>query len=299
MALRCAIAVTSSRRFCGLVCFFCCLLTSASAQRALNDPNSLRGNSIAYDSDAGAVIVVTVFTESSKVRLDRQSVVRLLNKRTQTVVWETTTDRSEAVFGSVQYGGYEIEVSAVGFLTANSELEVGSSQGPFEINVVLERDPAAVNLNVADDAMPPRARKNTRRAVAALRSGNLKAAQKRLGEAYKLIPTSAELNFLLGYLYFLEKDFEQARTYLDYATSLNPRHLQALALLGRLELERGDFRTASSALEQAVAVDAEYWLLHDLLAEAHLKQQNYEKARDEAQLAIQKETNKQLPPSLF
>jgi tetratricopeptide (TPR) repeat protein len=297
MALRCAIAVTSSRRFCGLVCFFCCLLTSASAQRAgLNDPNSLRGNSIAYDSDGGAVIVVTVFTESSKVRLDRQSVVRLLNKRTQTAVWETTTDRSEAVFGSVQYGGYEIEVSAVGFLTANSELEVGSSQGPFEINVVLERDPAAVNLNVADDAMPSRARKNTRRAVAALRSGNLKAAQKRLGEAYKLVPTSAELNFLLGYLYFLEKDFEQASTYLDYATSLNPRHLQALALLGRLELERGDFRTASSALEQAVAVDAEYWLLHDLLAEAYLKQQNYEKARDEAQLAIQK-GNKQATPA--
>jgi hypothetical protein len=125
----------------------------------LNDPNWLRGNSIAYDSDGGAVIVVTVFTESSKVRLDRQSVVRLLNKMTQTAVWETTTDRSEAVFGSVQYGGYEIEVSAVGFLTANSELEVGSSQCPFEINVVLERDPAAVNLNVADDAMPSRARK--------------------------------------------------------------------------------------------------------------------------------------------
>jgi hypothetical protein len=155
----------------------------------LNDPNWLRGNSIAYDSDGGAVIVVTVFTESSKVRLDRQSVVRLLNKMTQTAVWETTTDRSEAVFGSVQYGGYEIEVSAVGFLTANSELEVGSSQGPFEINVVLERDPAAVNLNVADDAMPSRARKNTSRAVAALRSGNLKAAQKRLGEAYKLVPS--------------------------------------------------------------------------------------------------------------
>lgn len=299
MTLRCTMAVTSSRRFCGLVCFFCCLLTAASAQRAgLNDPNSMRGNSVAHESDGDAVIVVTVFTESSKLRLDRQSVVRLLNKRTQTAVWETTTDRSEAVFGSVQYGSYEVEVSAVGFLTANSELEVGPSQGSFGINVVLQRDPTAVNLDVVDDVVPSRARKNTRRAVAALRSGNLKAAQKRLGEAYKLVPTSAELNFLLGYLYFLEKDFEQASTYLDYATSLDPRHVQALTLLGRSELERGDFRTASSALEHAVAVDARYWLLHDLLADAYLKQQNYEKARDEAQLAIQKGNKEATPAQL-
>jgi tetratricopeptide (TPR) repeat protein len=225
-------------------------------------------------------------------------VVRLLNKRTQTAVWETTTDRSEAVFGSVQHGGYEIEVSAVGFLTANGELEVGPSQGPFGINVVLQRDPAAVNLNVADDAMPLRAQKNIRRAVAALRSGNLMAAQKRLGEAYKLVPTSAELNFLLGYLYSQEKDFEQARTYLDHATSLNPRNVQALALLGRLELERGDFGAARSALEQAVAVDAEYWLPHDLLADAYLKQRDYEKARDEAQLAVRKGNKEATPAQL-
>jgi tetratricopeptide (TPR) repeat protein len=230
--------------------------------------------------------------------LDRQSVVRLLNKRTQTAVWQATTDRSEAVFGSVQHGGYEIEVSAVGFLTATSELEVGSSQGPFEINVVLQGDPAAVNLNVADEAMPSKARKHTRRAVAALRSGNLTAAQKRLGKAYKLAPTSAELNFLLGYLYFQEKNFDQAGTYLDYATVLDPRNVQALTLLGRLELERGDFGAARSALEQAVAVDAEYWLPHDLLADVYLKQQNYEKARDEAQLAIQKGNKAATPAQL-
>ena len=69
----------------------------------------------------------------------------------------------------------------------------------MQIDVVLHRDPAAINLDVADAVMSAKARKETKRAVSALKSANLKEAQKRLDDAYKLAPSSPDLNFLLGW----------------------------------------------------------------------------------------------------
>jgi tetratricopeptide (TPR) repeat protein len=123
-------------------------------------------------------------------------------------------------------------------------------------------------------------------------------AQKELDEAYKLSPGSPDLNFLLGYLYFQKKDFAQAEIYLTTATTINPHSLQALTLLGRAGLERQDYPAARSALEQAVLADADNWLPHDLLADTYLHQQSYDKAHDEAQIAIAKGKSAASPAQL-
>jgi hypothetical protein len=70
--------------------------------------------------------------------------------------------------------------------------------------------------------------------------------------------------------------------------NLNPHSSQALTLLGRTGLERQDYPGARSALEQAILSDAENWLPHNLLADAYLHEKNYDRARDEAQVAITK-----------
>ena len=160
-----------------------------------------------------------------------------------------------------------MEVSAVGYLSTHKELLVTSSVLPQQIEIVLHRDPEAINLDIGNEVLPPKGRKDTKRAVSALKSGNLKEAQKQLDDAYKLFPTSSELNFLLGYLYFQKDDLAQAATYLGTATNLNPHNAQAFTLLGRTGLERQDYPAARSALEQAVLADAENWLSHDLLAD--------------------------------
>jgi len=151
---------------------------------------------------------------------------------------------------------------------------------------------------VADHLLSAKVRKEAKRAVFALKSGNLKEAQKQLDQAYKISPSSAELNFLLGYLYFQKKDFTQAGTYLGAAANLNPNNAQSLTLLGRTGLERQDYPAARSALEQAVMADADNWLPHDLLADTYLRQQNYDKARDEAQIAINKGKSEASPAQL-
>ena len=234
------------------------------------------------------MILLTVFAERTSSHLDRQAVLKLVRQSDQSAVWQTTDDRAQGIFTDVAYGKYDLEVNAVGYLSEHQEINAIDSTRPAEVSIVLQRDPAAINLDVASAIMTPKARKEAKRAISLLKSGKLTQAQKQLSDAYQRAPSSPELNFLLGYLYFQANDLARASTYLGTATALNPGNAQALALLGRTDLERDEYPAARSALEQAVLADPENWVPHSLLADTYLHQQDYEKARDEAQLAIKK-----------
>ncbi|MFZ1159966.1 MAG: tetratricopeptide repeat protein [Candidatus Sulfotelmatobacter sp.] len=267
------------------------LTATASAQRSgiLNDPGSLSDFSTSYNTAPGTgVLVFSVFSEDSRTHLDRQALLKLVNLGAQTAIWQTTEDTSKGIFANVPYGSYDVEVSAVGYFSAHKELQVMSSLRPLEMDIVLHRDPSAINLDVDAGVMSPKARKQTKHAISALKSGNLKEAERQLDDAFKSAPASPELNFLLGYLYFQKKDYAQAGNYLSTAAALKPNNVQTLTLLGRAGLEQRNYPAARSALESAIAADAENWLPHNLLADAYLRQENYGKARDEAQSAIEK-----------
>jgi tetratricopeptide (TPR) repeat protein len=274
------------RLWCALFLFSCLALGRSFGQ---GDPFASIGATTAgtksYQSQ-GAVIVLTVYGDKHAL-LDRQSVIKLENKNTHTTLWETTADKSEAYFVDLLVGEYDIEASAVGYLSAHKPYLVGSSYGTFYVEITLQRDPTSVELNEPNaPAMPAKARKSTQRGVRALKSGNLKGAQKQLEAAYKLVPDSADVNFLLGYLYFLEKNLSQAQNFLAKAVTADPRNAQALTLLGRVRLHRGDYAAAKATLEEAVAADPAYWMAHYLLADACLRQSEFEKSSEQAQIAI-------------
>jgi tetratricopeptide (TPR) repeat protein len=263
-------------------------LSNAFAQRGgLNDPSSLNQVMLSYDTAPGTgVLIFNVYAERSSTHLDRQALLKLVHPVDRSVTFQTTEGNAQGVFTNIPYGDYEVEVSAVGYLSEHKELKVMNSVRPLQMDVVLHHDPAAINLDGADTVMSPKARKDAKRAIALLKSGNLADAQKQLDRAYQQSPSSPDLNFLLGYLYFQKKDFGQAGNYLGTAASLSPHNAQALTLLGRAGLERHDYPAARSELEEAVLADAENWLPHNLLADAYLHQKDYGKARDEAQIAL-------------
>ncbi len=271
------------------------LLTSyldLAAQAAHYDPfNSLgspTSNVPGYENRGGTTLRVTVFGENAKTRLDRQCLVKLTNTNSQNISWQTTDDRSEAGFGDLPAGHYEIEISAVGFVTSYKEFNAMSSFMPVNLDIVLRKDPAAVALRFADAAMPARARKETKQGISALKSGKWDEANKRLSAAYELAPENPDVNFLLGYAYYEKKELARASQFLGAATSLSPGNVQALTLLGRLSLEQEDYGRAVSNLERAVRVDSDYWVAHDLLAASYLKQRKFDAARQQAELAITK-----------
>lgn len=253
-----------------------------------NTPGGTTSGIRGYETHGGATLLITVFSESTKNRLDRQALVKLTSQTQQTTSWQTTSEESEVTFGDLQFGNYDIEISAVGYLTTHKQFQATSSVAPFKFELILQKDPTAVRLEISDAAMPAKARKDAKHGVSALKSGKWDEASKRLSAAYKVAPENSDLNFLLGFLYFQKKDYGRAADFLGSAASLSPSNVQALTLLGRLSLQQDDYGRAVSNLEKAVVLDADYWVAHDLLATSYLKQQKYDKARDEAQVAISK-----------
>lgn len=236
----------------------------------------------------GSVLVLTVYSNGGAL-LDRQAVVKLLNQNDHSVIWRTTEDKSVATFEDVPFGTYDIEVSAVGYLSAQQELKADRALHSYHLDIQIKPDPNAIELKAPGASqLPSKARKQISRGVTDLKSGNLKAAQKRLQAAYKLAPSNSDVNFLLGYLAFQKKELDQAQTFLDKAAVLEPGNVQALTLSGRLRIQREDFVGARKVLEQAVAADAEYWMAHHLLAETYLKLTEFEKAREQAQSAVER-----------
>lgn len=283
------------RRLLTAVFLVASLVAAALAQRTaapkpppVNQESLVESLTLYRTAPGTAVLVFSVFGERSSTHLDRQAVLTLVNSANQSARWATTQDQGKAVLTNIAYGTYDLEVSAVGYLSTHKELHVTESLRPLESEIVLHRDPSAINLDVAEAVMSPKARKQAKHAISLLRSNKLDAAQKQLTQAYQLAPSSPDLNFLLGYVYFQKKDFAQAENYLSTAANIRPHNAQTLALLGRTGLEREDYPAARSALEQAVLADADNWLPHDLLADTYLHQKNYPQARDEAKVAIAK-----------
>jgi tetratricopeptide (TPR) repeat protein len=272
-------------RVVGVCCVALLLCLTAMGQDPFNSMSSPITGAPGYYSNGGTPVIVKVLT-AKDIRLDRQAIVKLSNESTHYETTQTTDGNSESAFVGLQFGHYVLEVSAVGYLTVRKEFQLVSQNSTYTEIIQLDADPAAVNLKADDSAMPPKARKNAKRGVSALKSGNLNAAEKWLDAAYQTVPSNSDVNFLLGYLYFQRKDYAHAQTFLGSAANLNPRDAQALTLLGRLGLQQGDYAGASNALRKAVEADSDYWMAHHFLADAYLKQRDYEKAREQSLLAI-------------
>jgi tetratricopeptide (TPR) repeat protein len=270
------------RLFVGAVLLFNLLPVLASAQRIEGETKTT------YQArDGEALILISVYADNGRTHLDRQSVLKITNQITHVVTWQTTDDKSEAALGLL-FGKYEIEVSAVGYLSERKEVQANNTLITTRMDVVLHHDPSAMDLDIADAAMPPKARGQAKHAVSALKSANLKEAQKSLAAAYKLVPSNPDINYLLGYVAYEQKDLAQARNYLGTATNLNSHSVRALILLGQVELTQDDYPGAAATLEKAVDADSDNWTAHNLLANADLKLKKYEAARHEAELAIAK-----------
>ena len=277
------------RRFVATLSFVLLVAALGFAQRGdgFNSIGSTTDTTRSYESrSGGSILITTVYGPDGKTKLDRQAVVKATNQSSHTMSYQTTDDRAEAPMELV-FGVYDIEVSAVGYLTEIKRVNAVQATSTIRISVALRPDPSAMDLHIAEAEMPSKARKDAKQAVSALKSGKLKDAKKRLVDADKLAPSNADLNYLLGYLSYQEKDLVHAQSYLAAATKINPRHLAALTLLGRVALTQEDYPTASNALEAAIDVSPESWMAHSLLADVYLRQKKYEKAKEQAESALQ------------
>jgi len=245
----------------------------------------LRMSEVKQDFCSERSIQLTVYDES-KARLDRQSVAKLYDRHRDITIWQTTSKESEATLCGVDFGDYDLEVTAVGYITDKRVVHITGTLLVTKLDVFLQKDPTAVELSTADAAIPAKLRRDLKHAVDDLKSGNPKDAQKHLEKVYRFAPSSAQVNFLYGYSFLQLKDLEKSETYLSHAAALDPRREQTLTLLGRVQLQRENYEDARKTLEQATLTKPGDWIAHNLLADVYLRTKEYEKARAQARLAI-------------
>src|SRR5579862_2580709 len=282
-------------------CLSFLFFVSATARAQGVPPVPMQGNielrmndvSINNSCDENQRLIVNVgrIVNDKKIRMDRQAVVKLHDLKRDITTWQTTDSDSKITFCNIDFGDYEIDVIAVGYLIDHRKWHLTGELQERKLDVDLRVDPTAVELAAPDATIPAKARKDSKLAVDALKSANYKEAQKRLEKAYKIAPGSAQVNFLYGYLFFELKQFDKAESYLSKAAAIDPRKVQALTLLGRLQLQDEHYEDARKTLEQAVDTDARYWVAHNLLGDTYLKLKEYDKAREQAQLAIDEGRN--------
>ena len=251
----------------------------------------MRMNDVKPGDCEGGLSLEVIVVDENKHRLDRQSVVKLHDQKLDLTAWQTTSNASNTLFCNVDFGDFDIDVSAAGYLMEHKVVNVLNKFTTLQdrkVEVVLHKDPAAVELGGSDDTVPSNLRKDLKRAASDLKSNNLKAAQKRLDKIYQAAPSSSYVNFLMGYLSLQLKEEEKAEGYLSRSAKLDPGRVQTLTLLGRVQLQREHYDQAQKTLEQAATADSENWTTHNLLADAYLKKKEYEKAREQAQIAIDK-----------
>jgi tetratricopeptide (TPR) repeat protein len=287
--------MTKRSRFCpGFAVFPVCVfllflgLPLALSQGPPAPPGLLSGIRNAETGISSGVyrnLFIKVLSDTN-TKLDRQAVVKLYDKKRNQTVWETTSGDSDVLFQDVDFGDYDIEVSAVGYVTQRKELHVTATIDKLNEDVILQKDPTAIDLKLADEGLPPNARRDAARALFLLKSSKFSEAQKKLERVYTVAPTNAQINFLLGFLYLQLKDQDKAESFFNQSANLDPRRVQTWTLLGRVQLTKEHYEDARKSLERAVEVDSTYWMAHNLLADAYLKLKDYEKARQQAQLAF-------------
>jgi Flp pilus assembly protein TadD len=246
---------------------------------------------IPMNGTAGIEPLTLSVVDEKLAGLNRAATVKVTSENTKQVEWQTSK-APEIRFEDLGPGKYEVEVSALGYLTARKEVQLVGVSRPIHVQVVLRADPDAVELNAADESLPPKASKEIEKGISDLTSGKAKDAEKHFENASKIAPDSARTNFLLGYALFQLNDFDGAQTSLAKATAIDPRDMQALNLLGRLRLARHDFAGAKTTLEAAIGIHPDNPTAHALLADARLNLADYKGALAETDLAIEEGASK-------
>ena len=265
----------------------CCLLSAqVRAQDAGSTPSTLSSF-----RDGSIVLTVQVVGEDRSV-LDVLALVRLRNLTAadKNEKWDTTRLHGEVSFYSLFQGQYVAEVSALGYKTSTTAVDLFGV--PTEtIRVVLTKD-----LNTEAYAAPvanasKKARQAAERGLLSLQTGKLKEAENHLRNAESEAPQNAQVNYLLAIVLLQRKQTEEAEKFFREAIELDPKHVPALTALGGLRFEQKDYQAAAALLQRAIAANPRQWRPHWLLANTLLMQRDDQPALAEAQLAVELSKN--------
>jgi tetratricopeptide (TPR) repeat protein len=204
------------------------------------------------------------------------------------VVMSALANNGKVRFDRVPKTELTAQVVAAGYETAKKAFEV-LDRTEIKVNIDLrpmsDREAAASDRGIA--ALNPKAQKEVRKALEALRENKINDARNRLEAAQRAAPSNSEIEYLYGLCESRANNDASARSHWARALEANPNHLSALLALGQDELRQHQPVDAMPYLNRAVTVDPSSWRVHLLLAQALYDQRNYPEAVKQAQRALE------------
>jgi tetratricopeptide (TPR) repeat protein len=140
---------------------------------------------------------------------------------------------------------------------------------------------------VAPAVLAPNAQKQLGKALEALRANKLREARSHLDAAYRLAPSSADVNYIFGVYSSQANDLDQAKSYWTKALEINPKHLNALLSLADLLLRENKTDEALPLLKRATEAEPSSWRSHALLCHALLMRGSLDEAIEQAERALE------------
>jgi tetratricopeptide (TPR) repeat protein len=185
---------------------------------------------------------------------------------------------------------YNVLVVAPGFERVTKQVDAqAQSTTLMKVTIQLQAAPegedAITDAEIA--ALAPKAQKAVGKAIEALRSNRLAEARSHLETAYRVAPTSAEINYLFGVYSLQLSDRVQAKSYWTKALELYPKHYRALLSLSQALLDENKPGEALAYLDRAVRAEPFSWRAHAIYAEAWLRQGSPDEAVKQAERALE------------
>jgi tetratricopeptide (TPR) repeat protein len=183
---------------------------------------------------------------------------------------------------------YNVLVVAPGYGRVVKPLD---AHGKSLMSFTIELPPPAEGEDAAIDkelsSLNPKAQKAVGKAVEALRSNKPALARSQLETAYRIAPTSAEVNYLYGIYSLQQSDRVQAIAYWTKALELYPKHYRALISMSQALLDENRPEQALPYLARAVRAEPSSWRAHAIYADAYLRQGSAEEAVKQAERALE------------
>lgn len=261
--------------------FLLVLMTApnAGAQHVYSPPDSL--------SEAN----ITVHINGPNNKPLKQQAFVSLSQRGSSLQMGTvmTTVSSEAVLaGMPGYGWYTVRVTSPGYRDESRDVEYSASSGRIHVDIAMQ--PIAISADAGTapgGALSPKAQEHEQKGREEMQAGKLDDAIKDFLAAHDDAPKNAEVCYLLGAAYQKNKNLPQAQKYLEMATLIDTGDVQALVALGQLRDQQKDYKGAIPPLEKAAALDGSEYMARWALADACLRTGEYEKARKNAEEAVE------------
>jgi tetratricopeptide (TPR) repeat protein len=185
---------------------------------------------------------------------------------------------------------YNVLVVAPGFGRVTKLIDT-HTLGATLMKVSIQLEPAPEGEDAVTDtelaALAPKAQKAVGKAIESLRSNKLPEARSQLETAYRVAPTSAEVNYLFGVYSLQMSDRVQAKSYWTKTLELYPNHYRALLSLSQALLDEDKPGEALPYLKRAVRAEPSSWRAHAIYADAYLRQGSPDEAVKQAERALE------------